>query len=345
MDSRGAVDRRVVAIATALAMVVAIVLAAAGLERSPDSVEYLSAATRGTGSNGLPFVKWPPLYPLLLAPSPTAMAPLLNVLSAAAATAGVVLALSRITERRELHLLGGIAVALSWPLTFTYVFVWSEPVFTAVVVAFLIVLHDRKVPAAAALAAAASLIRYSGVACIVLLAAVLIADRDRRWWSAPAIAAVPLVGWLARNVILTGTPTGTMSDAPQTLADNLYRMALHLGSWILPGMAAGVVAWIAAAALARTRMARVAVGFLGAFAVVTIVGATIRHADAIGPRLVAPMFPAAVILAVEVASRIGWKVVGAALLGVVIVSQLVGPVVTGWPSLLDLVVRSPGRWR
>src|SRR5262249_34656660 len=132
-----------------------------------------------------------------------------------------------------------VVVALAPPLLFVSRYVWSEPLFIALVVGFLAAigraLEERSwrwLCLAAGCAALASLTRSGGVAGILPGAACVLAGRsgDRRRTVGRAavfaiVAGLPLLLWLARNRIVTGRLTGPRGWSTDPMLVHIRRSA------------------------------------------------------------------------------------------------------------------------
>ena len=212
-----------------------------------DSVTYISTARSllaGEGFvrfDGIVVTHWPPLYPLLLAaatlgaPDPMAAAGFIN---AAAFGLTVFFAgwwLGRRIGSRFLAVWAALAIALSAPLTYIAYNALSETVFILLTVLALLAADEHlrsgrlsHLMLAAVWTALACLTRYPGVAVIAVVTAALLfqpgVGLPRKAWriAAYTVAALAPVGvWMARNVLLTGCPTGCRGPAIYPLADVL----------------------------------------------------------------------------------------------------------------------------
>lgn len=242
---------------------VALVLAAtrSGPAVTPDSTSYLAAATAAADGQG--FVDfdgshlshWPAGYPAVLA---TFGAVGLDLVDAArflnAALMGVVVLAGyalcvRHTRSIRSALFGTVLIACSPALLRTHDAVLSEPLFSVVVLAFILVLEaavERRplvmLACAGALAGCGVLVRYLGVALIaagVLTVAVTTVGTARPGRSARAAwfagwSLLPVAVWVVRNVTLGEPPMGRQPDgagAPATVARELTE---GLGRFLVP---------------------------------------------------------------------------------------------------------------
>ena len=238
-----------------------------GASTSPDSWVYLSTARNllaGEGFtryNNVPFVPWPPLFPLLIA-ALVGLAELIgrelhlldalramHVLVTAANVVAAGLLFRRFMRSAAVAALAALAVALSYPLVYVATFVWSEPLFVLLTLLFLHAL-DRHLAAprarslllVAILAALASVQRYAGAVLIVAGALTLallafkvpLRCRLRDAGVFAAVAALPLVLWLAHNYARTGTLTGKRAPSTQSLHVSIRAVYDLTVSWLTP---------------------------------------------------------------------------------------------------------------
>jgi len=242
-----------------------------GIGLAPDSANYLSAARSllaGRGMlcfDGTPFVSWPPLFPVILAPlglggiDMLVGARILNAL-VFGTIAFVAVRLFRVALRSGLLvLLGAIFVLSSNALQSVSSMLLSESVFcllalllTASLAKLLVVRTAKLLAVCCVLAALLCLQRYVGLA-IVLAGALglLVLPRDnpfrRRMLHAAVLlgsAALPLAGWMIRNYVATSTITGERSPAVQTVYQKLVMILVIIGDWFYPRARPGWVAWV-----------------------------------------------------------------------------------------------------
>jgi len=202
---------------------------------SPDSTVYLGTAQsllagRGFAVAGAPMVRFPPLYPLLLAAAgtlrhgdPLEGARWLGALVYGANTVLFGLAVGLGARRRLSAIVGALGVFLpSTHVLAAHAMAWSEGPFITFALAALLALAayalrpDRRLLLATALLVAAALCtRYVGVALLAPLVAAPVAfgqgNARRRLgdaWLSAAVAFLPLSLWLLRNLAVGGTATG-----------------------------------------------------------------------------------------------------------------------------------------
>lgn len=311
-----------------------------GASLSPDANNYIAAARNleaGAGLvrfDGSPFVLWPPLFPALLAilykVGDLAGLTLhilylmrwINALTLAAIVALSYRLYADHIRSRALVLVATWAVALAYPLIITGSYVWSEPLFIALCVAFMLRLtralrrEETAVPLGlAALAALACLQRYAGVTLVVagVLAILLLARHlpfRKRVWNAGifgAAAVAPLAVFLARNYHLTGTLTGARRPTARPLRSHINDMYNVLSAWITPDrlgigyLWAGAITVVLLAVFAvwyyrrpGRRLARYLslpmLLFVVTYTAFTIAGEKMAKLDAVDDRLMAPAY-------------------------------------------------------
>jgi hypothetical protein len=240
-----------------------------GAFSSPDSVDYATAARtllRGEGYlrfNGEVSALWPPLFSTLLACVAGLGFDLLQgarVLNAA--YFGATVALAAVLLRTELDSRVGAVVTggcllLCWPLIWPALWTWSEPLFTLLLTLFLWLLgrflqggSNRQLAGLIAIAGLACLQRYAGLALVgggaVALATLGPARGLRKALAFAALAPLPLLAWLTRNIVLTGTLAGRRPPSAATPGQAAVDVASVLASWVAatpPGPLPGLIVW------------------------------------------------------------------------------------------------------
>jgi hypothetical protein len=233
---------------------VVLVLAVGELRLSNDSYDYLQAAADVSQNGGIPisYSWWPPLMPLTLAPF-TDMPRAALWLNAAAY--GLIVALVLGTVTAHMKTLGMVLIAgalLVFPaLRFVHEWIWSEPLFVALVAAWFALLlagvqDGRRVVLLGLVAALLGLQRYVGVLFVPIggLALLLYRVQWKRIVLYAVIAGVPLGVWMLRNIALGYPATGLdRGDAYWTFAKATEIALLTLISWWLPLLIVFLVGW------------------------------------------------------------------------------------------------------
>lgn len=250
-----------------MAAVLVLVATRSGPAVSPDSAFYISAARNFAEGRGLTdfagttLTHWPPMLPLLLSLGSRvgmSVETTARVLNAACAAAICLLtfavARTRIGSRR-LALVAALLVAVSPALLRTQDFVWSEPLFTVLVLLFLLVIGDASETtgfgalfAAGLVVGASVLTRYLGLA-LVVGGIVAIAVNTRRAVKpmllrvgAFAVGVIVVVGPLVlRNLHADGTLFGATGGGGSGLARTIDAAATSLGRLLLPDQAPSMV--------------------------------------------------------------------------------------------------------
>ena len=317
-----------------------------GINISPDSAAYLAGAEGLANGEGLDGVDGRPmsLYApglswLLAVPAGRGAAEgaalALNLAGLAAIVLLVGLWLRRIV-RPAVALAASALLAISAPLVYVHSWVWSEPLFILLSVGYLVLLVRiarspdgvrRLAVAAGLVAAAATLVRYSGVSLLPVAGlALLTRPAPIRQRLADAIAfgvafAVPVLPWLLRNQLRTGEITGerAVNAAPWTAIAE--KGLTTLGSWFVPEPVTGplrtallLVLAVGGTALAAAVLRRRPLRTDPRSTVLVVAGATVvtvfavlvaltarTNVDPLGDRLLAPLVvPLVVALATAV---------------------------------------------
>jgi hypothetical protein len=331
-----------------------------GVSTSPDAWNYFAAArnllagegfTRYTGE---PFVLWPPLFPLLIAAllglgdlvgqtlHLLDALRLVNLITFAATVIVAGVFLRRLLRSPWLTTLATLAMALGYPLVYVTSFAWSEPLFILLCLGCLVALdRARQTPAtrpvmvAAALAALASLQRYTGAVLIGVGLVWLLLDttaslrtRLRRAFAFAAVAAGPLTLWLLYNQARAGTFTGERNPSTRPLHANLRAVYDLMLTWLTPKapgldyrlaglIAAGALGGALIALIVRRRKGTLAVLgelrwlplalFAAGYTGFVVISASRVQFDPIDERLLAPLYPAVIGLAFMAFDRLlGW---------------------------------------
>ena len=231
-----------------------------GAAVTTDSISFLSTALNffaGEGWRdlaGKPLVRWPPLFPLLLAAfgwvgiDPLEAGRLINATAFGLTILAAGCWLRSNLRSRLLVLAATATLAASLPLSRWAAHLMSELLFVLLTLLALIQLAtflNRQTDAplwwAAVFTALAALTRYAGVALIgtgVLMLLVRrappLAARLKHAIAYGAISSIPLAGVLTYNWAVSGTLTGWREASGQSLSDGLSRAADVFREWAIP---------------------------------------------------------------------------------------------------------------
>ncbi|MEQ8665435.1 MAG: hypothetical protein RIC16_06900 [Rhodospirillales bacterium] len=320
---------------------------------SPVSVDYLAARDSllaGEGFKdhlGQELVRWPPLFPMLLAgiaqtgSDAIDVVPVLNGIMHGAVAVLTAYAVLRSTGSRLLTLSVGALVATGPPLVFSAYFVWPEPAFTLlfVVTVWVTLVHIEQPTATrlvglTLLCAMAVMLRYAGLAIlagavvsILLFASSPLHRRLRDSTIVAAGAGLPLMLWLLRNLANSETAYGEHGTSVRPFAATVSDVSRQASSWFLPETLIGqvsvavvaiillVTALIAVRSgiLAQTRerwrpLAVVGLFLAGYGAFVTLSMYTFSACCA--DRYLGPVYPLAIVLVAGSAGVVIWHVKG-----------------------------------
>ena len=257
-----------------------------------DSVNYVSVADSLLTGEGFtqvfrnePYVRWPPLWPLLLAAA-AVLSPF-DPLDAAGPINAAAFALTafaggwwlrRRLASRFLAVWGALALALAIPLAREASWAMTEAVFALCAVLALTRLEahlregDRpSLLWAAAFAALACLTRYAGLALVAAAVPLLLlrpgpapSARVRGAAAYALIALAPVGLWMARNLALGGGPLGRREPPRASLPEAAGAFLEEIGGWSqfpiggVPAAALAALALLALAAAVALGLARAA---------------------------------------------------------------------------------------
>lgn len=313
---------------------------------SPDSVYYASAARSWAAGDGLvqydgqPLTWFPPGLSMLLGAGEAAGVDLLTsaVLLNVAAAAGVVWLSYRIArdllESQAWALAAALLVGTSSALFGVHVMLWTEPLFMCCALLTLRLLQlgirERRFPAGRLLAlvlvvGAACSLRYVGIVLVPLVAlGVFLAWHDTpgptprgpaalRALVVAALAALPALGIMLRNVALGAAPMGERARPDTDLVEVLDRTLQTFGSFVDPrgGVTSGATplgVLLAALMVTVFLMTLLRWGpqhwllcaYLVSYVAAIWWAALTTQLDAIDQRLLAPALPLLVILGLAV---------------------------------------------
>ncbi|HXY91642.1 MAG TPA: hypothetical protein VEP49_04140 [Acidimicrobiia bacterium] len=258
-----------------LASVIVLVATRHGPGTSPDSVQYVASARnlvagRGfTGSGGDTLTSWPPGYPGVLAVGlelglgVNTTARVVNVVAMAAIVLLTFVLLRRHVRSTWLVLIATGLVAVSPTLLRTADMIWSEPLFCALLLAFVLVLESlvsgrrhRVAWFVACVAAvwAAALVRWAGIALIPAgMVAIGVTPPRERWIRRVLVFAVgaglvPAL-WFVRNVTTGDSIAGARPTLDRTVSETARTLLLGIGRIVVPDGAPNALTELAAVVL------------------------------------------------------------------------------------------------
>lgn len=326
------------ALLVAYPVLVVLLAVAQGVALSPDSVAYLSTAQALADGRGLvafdgqPLTLFPPGLPIVLGIleaaglAATTVAGYLNALCLAV-TVVATYVLGQLVLRSPWGALASAAVvSLSGAFLGVHVWLWSEPLFTALVVTLLALLvwavrQGRAswwfVVTAGALASSAASVRYVGYTVVPVVALGV-------WWAARTtggrsamsrtVAAVGIslvapVLIAARNVSVGSGPVGERYPGVRTLTDSAGDALRVLGEYFvgspLVGVSQGLGVLLLVLVLAggytglihRDRATGIVAGFAALYLLAIVWSQTATRLDPPTSRLLAPVLPTLSVLA------------------------------------------------
>jgi 4-amino-4-deoxy-L-arabinose transferase-like glycosyltransferase len=232
-----------------------------GIGLNTDSIGYVTTAQflrAGKGfytyDEGIPYVKYPPLYPVGIAFFKLFFQDvyegirLFHVI-----TASLIVYVSGMFFRQffpnVIAILGAFLVTISPPLLFTHTMAWSEPFFILLLMLFFLQLPSylehstiKGTVFLAFLTALATLQRYIGIALLPVGALMIIVAHNTQGirkkmqllmiYTITALA--PLGLWLFRNYLLTSTLTGDRFPSRYSLEDNINSLLFTFFRWFFP---------------------------------------------------------------------------------------------------------------
>lgn len=230
---------------------------------SADSVHYIAAAdnlirhSRFIGYDGLPFLSWPPLYPLLLATvswiaksDPFLVGGYLN-----ASFFGIIIVLSGILFQRAFDnslrwfFLGAWIGLSSFSFVILATSITSDPLFIILVLGYMLVggkfmtnPKSSSLLGLGVLAGVAAILRWNGFILIIstLILGLIAYRHDLKaafyniTWGC-LVAVLPISLWvLGRNYRIYGTLMGNRDTAAMDLRTNLSSAIVKISHWLLP---------------------------------------------------------------------------------------------------------------
>src|SRR5439155_16852335 len=225
---------------------------------SHDSVAYLHASRSLLEGRGFeyfgypgPYIQWPPLFPTLLAAAglfgadPAAASRWLNAAAHAAIIAYGGILLGRRLQHRACAIVGVLLLVFSAPLIEVSKYVWTETIFILLFLAFFDAFERYRAtrrPAllvwAALFSALAWLDRYLGVTVVMTATIFLLLEkrafleRFKNTLLYGVVSSAPMLVWMGRNYLVSGTLAGVRVPSPYTLSVNLKLTAAAFATWI-----------------------------------------------------------------------------------------------------------------
>jgi hypothetical protein len=253
----------ILALLMAYPVILVLISTSSGPGVSPDSVSYLAGAQslldNGTllTFTGEPLTLFPPGQSVLLAGlgfvgiSLTAAAIVVNLICAVLLVGGTYLLGQRVLHSSALALVSAAFVSLSAATVREFSMVWSEPVFSVLVLSVLLLLvrvaSRRQVTwanviALAVLASAATCFRYAGFVMIPVIAVVVLwsampAGRGRAWALGVVSLLASSVGLIAlalRNISVGSGALGERYPSAVTLEGAVKSTINLLGTYLVP---------------------------------------------------------------------------------------------------------------
>jgi len=256
------------------------------MQVTPDSVHYLS-------NDFLPY--WPPLYSGLLNTlsfitgiDTTLMAKLVNSVSYAL----IIIAFDDILKGKKQWIRRWASLFLLFSLPFIVIlgFVWSEMLFCLFVLLALKAFGEKNLRNAVIMTMLATLTRYAG---IVLIPIGLVVFWDSKKAILYTSSAIPLVMWLTRNYLVSGTLTGQRNPSVTGMLENIFLSIMTIVSWFSGHTAVFIVLVGIILLLARFKPQRGDWLYL-CFAIIytgfIILSSTITAYDPIDTRLLVPVY-------------------------------------------------------
>ena len=255
-------------------VVLVLVSTSQGIGVSIDSVSYAAAATSVASGQGLlsydgmPLTIFPPGYPLLLGlliwlgMSLNAAAVMISVLSVALVVLATYALARRTLSGTGVALMVTAFVSLSAALTRTFSFIWSEPIFTVLVLFALLVIVEGirqqslrwpGIVLVATLVSLATAVRYVGLTLVpIVVVGVFLADRrliGRRaaFLRAAAAGGLSLAGFAAvaaRNVSLGSGVMGDRYGGSRTIESGLTAAMRAIGDFVAPSQTTTLTAFV-----------------------------------------------------------------------------------------------------
>ncbi len=262
--------RIVLAALSLIAIILVLAATPAGIATTSDSAMYVSAARSLSHGEGLltcygtPFVRFPPLYPILLTIfgiDPLTTARWLNALTFGLIVFASGLLFFRYTRSALWTILGAASVLTSWALLLSSIYLMTEPLFTLLLIALVLYFPKflsektlRSLLIVSALTALVWMQRYVGFSvvaagCVAIVLLMRSTPLIRRLGYAAGFAilsTLPIGMWLIRNLLVSGSIAGGRGVSQAELSD-FGNVVIR---WFLPDSGAGTLVIIGALVLA-----------------------------------------------------------------------------------------------
>ena len=318
-----------------------------------DSRAYLIAARAVAGGDGVatvdgngdptPLTHLAPLYPIVLALGRDVIswARLLNAGLFATNIALVALLVHRATGSARAAALGAALMLTSCPLLQAHVMIWSESLFICLVLVGVWLLAQyfesgglAVLALAAAAAGLSAVTRYCGVAFVAAGCAALLLQTQKRAGRRlleaglyGLIAGLPLAGWMARNLMLTGNAANrTVGFHPPTPAQLMTGLR-SVSEWVVFdfGLTPTVIGFVAVAGLLLWRVVRRVAGersgdrdrsgvtlvcgaAIASYAAFLLISLTLFDAHTpLDRRILAPLFPVVLIMVLSTGAAVSLR--------------------------------------
>jgi 4-amino-4-deoxy-L-arabinose transferase-like glycosyltransferase len=231
-----------------------------GIGISPDSVNYLSASKsfliNGVflGYDGSALTHWPPLFPIILSGlSYLGINPLDSMQYFHGLTLGLTSVLTfyfvnSISRTLSFSFIAGLLVSIGPPLIFVSSNLWSEPIFSLLVLSSIILLarYIRNPSPSflillSVMCALAFLQRYSGVTLIIISSlAIFLYSKDTfrirliNIVTFGVISCLPVTIWIVRNLIINATLSGERFYSLEKVIPSISAALIQIGGFFFP---------------------------------------------------------------------------------------------------------------
>ena len=172
----------------------------------------------------------------------------------------------------------------------------------------------------------ACLTRYTGVV-LVPLALWHYRLHWRRALVFLGVSGVLFGGWLVRNLVVSGGLTGARIASETSLGMNLDLAFMRIFTWFAPLGAVPLVlvlvwCWVVWKCMDLPRVAFPMSAFVFCYLAMLVITSSLAKYDTIGNRLLAPIYPAVVVMLASCVNGGGWR------------EKLFGALIAVWPAYL-----------